>query len=75
MQSSVIAFKKIKDKLSPKQRVVLIYTGEFGNTCRRSIGEIAQLFGVNKEYVLDVLKSTYEKFPKEVSTILNLERV
>ena len=72
MQSSVIAFKKIKDKLTPRQRIVLIYAGRYENQYQKSLEEVAQLFGVNREFILLLLKSAYKQFPNEVSTILNL---
>ncbi len=74
MQLSTLAFKKIKDKLTPRQRIVLLYAGGLENSYRRSLEEIAQLFGVNREFILLLLKGALKQFPNEVSTILNLDK-
>lgn len=74
MQTATKTFDKIKDKLTPRQRVVLIYATGYDQSYSRSIEEIAQSFGNNKEYILEILNKTLEKFPTEVSTILNLEK-
>lgn len=74
MQSSKEAFEKIKDKLTPRQRIVLLYAGRYDNQYQRSIEEVAQLLGVNKEFILLLLKGALKQFPNEVSTILNLRK-
>ena len=72
MQATTQIFKKIKDKLPSKQRVILIYASALDTTYPKSIEEIAQMFGNNEEYILENLKNTFKKFPDEIATILNL---
>ncbi len=74
MQSPKEAFEKIKDKLTPRQRIVLLYAGRYDNQYQRSIEEVAQLLGVSKEFILLLLKGALKQFPNEVSTILNLRK-
>ena len=64
--------EKIQDKLTPKEKVVLVYA--YGMDClsERTIPEIARTFGNRQEHILEILENIFKKCPLETATILNL---
>ena len=74
MSAVAKVLEKIKDKLTPKERVVLVYA--YGMDCPypSTIPEIAQLFGEKQEHISKVLESIFKKCPIETQTILNLRK-